>query len=260
MSVAEDLDRRGEALRTALAERFAAERAAGKTTKRNALRLALLWAIRQHAIEPGERLPSEAELTRILGVSLGTVQSALGQLQDLGVLVRRRGDGTRLASAEPLGPTVWHFRFRHIASGLPLRTVDHQLELMETTAEGEWSEYLGRETAYTLIRRQVLGDAGVRMGAEMYLKADDVPVSTLKADELRSTNIRVFLEKELGLQLVRAGHLARLVELTPRQAALFDLSPDAPYFRVGARVRTAEGTPFIFQHIYVPADTVAIEF
>lgn len=260
MSVAENLDGRGETLRTVLVERFAAERAAGKTTKRNALRLAILWAIRHGVIEQGERLPSEAELTRILGVSLGTVQSALGQLQDLGVVVRRRGDGTRLAGAEPLGPTVWHFRFRHNATGLPLRTVDHQVELMETTAEGEWSDFLGRDTAYTLIRRQVLGDADVRMGAEMYLRAGDVPVSTLRAEELRSTNIRVFLEKALGLQLVRAGHLARLVQLSARHAALFDLSPEGPYFRVSARVRTSDGEPFIFQHIYVPADTISIEF
>lgn len=243
-----------------LAERFKVELGAEKATKRSALRMALLWAIREHAITPGDRLPPEAELARILGVSLGTVQSALGQLQDLGVVMRRRGDGTRVANAEPLGPSVWHFRFRHNRSDRPMRTIDHQVELMETTAEGEWSAFLGGNRAYTLIRRQILGDEGVRMGAEMYLKADEIPLSTLRAEELRSTNIRVFLQKERGLTLVRAGHRARLTTLTPRQAALFDMPAGETCFEIAARVTTADGNPFYFQHIYAPARDLSLEF
>lgn len=242
-----------------LTERFRHEMTAAKATKRSALRLAFLWAIRQRAIQPGDRLPSEAELTKILGLSLGTVQSALGQLQDLGLLIRRRGDGTRLANAEPLGPNVWHFRFRHLATGLPMRIQELEVELMETTQEGPWCDFLGRGAAFTLIRRQIRADENLRIGAEMYLKADDVPLSLLRAEELQATNIRMFLQKQLGLAFARPAHSARLGMLGPRQAALFGMEPET-VFEVSASVCTADGRPFYFQLIYVPAARVAIEF
>ncbi|GAB5375947.1 MAG: GntR family transcriptional regulator [Acuticoccus sp.] len=252
-------DRRAQ-LAAILTERFLQEMTAEKATKRNALRLAFLWAIREHAILPGERLPSEAELTRILGLSLGTVQSALGQLQDLGLLIRRRGDGTRLASSEPLGPNVWHFRFRHLATARPMRILQLEVELMETTQDGPWSNFLGRGGAFTLIRRQILADENLRIGAEMYLKADKVPVSGLRAEELQATNIRVSLQKQFGLAFARPEHTAQVTTLSPRRAALFDLPAAGPVFEVGASVRTTDGEPFYYQLIYVPTDRVAIEF
>lgn len=90
-------------------------------TKRSAARLAIAAAIRDGVLQPGDYLPPELWLTGILGVSLGTVQAALRQLQQMGAIVRRRGDGTRVASGEPLGRDIWHFRFVAKDTGQPLR-------------------------------------------------------------------------------------------------------------------------------------------
>ena len=43
----------------------------------------------------GALLPSEAELCRCLSISRNTVRQAIGELEDEGLVVRKRGRGTR---------------------------------------------------------------------------------------------------------------------------------------------------------------------
>src|SRR5918992_4133836 len=43
---------------------------------------------------PGERLPPEQELSAHLGISRGTLRTALQRLEDTGEIVRRQGSGT----------------------------------------------------------------------------------------------------------------------------------------------------------------------
>lgn len=57
----------------------------------------LLDAIQAGTFAVGNRLPSEHELARSLGVSRPTVRQALGQLQLQGHITRRPGDGTYVA-------------------------------------------------------------------------------------------------------------------------------------------------------------------
>lgn len=55
--------------------------------------------LRSGALAPGERLPTEHELCRTLGVSRTTVRRALGRLTERGLLVRHPGRGTFVASS-----------------------------------------------------------------------------------------------------------------------------------------------------------------
>ncbi|HEY3776415.1 MAG TPA: GntR family transcriptional regulator [Solirubrobacteraceae bacterium] len=50
---------------------------------------------------PGDRLPPEQELAGMLGVSRGTLRSALRRLEDAGEIVRRQGSGTFVGSMGP---------------------------------------------------------------------------------------------------------------------------------------------------------------
>ena len=43
---------------------------------------------------PGERLPPEQELSGKLGISRGTLRTALQRLEESGEIVRRQGSGT----------------------------------------------------------------------------------------------------------------------------------------------------------------------
>ncbi len=60
-------------------------------------------AIAAGRLPPGSRLPAEPELARQLGISRGTVNAAWAQLARAGLLDRRPGRGTLVAST-PAGP------------------------------------------------------------------------------------------------------------------------------------------------------------
>ncbi|MFG2219551.1 GntR family transcriptional regulator [Streptomyces sp. NPDC048685] len=67
----------------------------------NALRAAILTKM----LQPGEQLPSQAELTKRYSVSRATVQRALRDLQDEGLVVARQGSGVfvRSRTERPVG-------------------------------------------------------------------------------------------------------------------------------------------------------------
>jgi len=83
------------------------------------VRDALLERIKSGKLKPGGILPSEIDLHRELGVSLGTLRKALGVLEAERIIVREPGRGTFVWSRQP-GRT--HSRFDPIraADGGPL--------------------------------------------------------------------------------------------------------------------------------------------
>src|SRR3954447_10532798 len=64
------------------------------TSKHADVRAALLRQVRSGRLRPGERIPTEAELGKLFGVSRITVTRAVRDLQAAGVVERRRGAGT----------------------------------------------------------------------------------------------------------------------------------------------------------------------
>ena len=229
-----------------------------RETKRSALRLALMSAIGDGVFKPGDRLPPEAELAQRLQLAPGTVQSALGQLQDLGLIIRRRGDGTRVADAEPMGPSVWHFRFRVLSTQRPLRLTSARIEVLRSNETGPWTEHLG-EGPYIVLRRRLSGD-GIGIGAEMYLPGDLINIDTIELSELEGVNLRVHLEALLGQRAQRPSTQVAIKTLAPRQAALFEMTPEASVFHITARTYLNHGRPFYHQDIYAPGDQLTLEF
>lgn len=228
-------------------------------TKRSAVRLAIAAAIRDGVLEPGDYLPPETWLTGILGVSLGTVQAALRQLQQMGTIVRRRGDGTRVASGEPLGRDTWHFRFVTKDTGQPLRITQERLWIDRVRTPGQWTEFLGGETDYVRIRRRVTLQDKTKVGAEMFLSAKAVPgLETMDPQELDMVNIRPFLEEQFGMAAANASHLVQTATLEDLSAKVFGLTPGLNVLEIHARAYTQEHAPVYFQRILVPAEKCSL--
>ena len=68
--------------------------------------LALRAWLATGAHRPGDRLPPELELAAMLGVSRGTLRTALDRLTDTGEITRRQGSGTYVGKA--VRPTAFH--------------------------------------------------------------------------------------------------------------------------------------------------------
>lgn len=230
------------------------------SSKRNALRIALVWAINADRLKPGSRLPPETALARDLGISLGTVQAALRQVQDLGLIERRRGDGTRVSAGTKFSPTIWHFRMHLVDTGEQFRIMHQEVEVLQSTEQGRWSEQLGALPSFLVIRRQIEGTEGIRIGAEMMLDPALVPPHLISASELRLTNLRTVIEQKLKIRAAGAKHRVRYENVDPRKLATFGLDLHQRTLRVDARTVLTDGRPFYFQTLYVPADQIELEF
>ncbi|MEM8689423.1 MAG: GntR family transcriptional regulator [Pseudomonadota bacterium] len=240
-----------DALATAMKEASLSPR----RTKRSAARLAIAAAIRKGVLKPGDYLPPEVWLTEILGVSLGTVQAALRQLQQMGAIVRRRGDGTRVASAEPLGRDIWHFRFVDKRTSHPLRISKERLSIDRVSEAGEWTDFLGGALDYVRIRRQVTLQDGTLVGAEMFLNAKAVPgLETVDPEELDMVNIRPYLEERFAMAAADASHVVQTGVVDAVSAEAFGLARGLEVLEIHARAITTAHKPVYYQRILVPSE------
>lgn len=246
-----------------LARHMAAERMVGGRTKRAAARLAIVRAIRSGQLREGQTLPSEGALSDFLGVSLGTVQAALRQLQQTGVIVRRRGQGSRIASTEPLDPGVWHFRFERARDGAPFHLLTDWITIELVRSAGPWSDFLSGNgsTDYVRIRRRYAAPGWPPVGAEMFIVARQVPgLERMPATELASINIRPYLQERFGISTIRADHRVCLVKIDRSVATSFHLPIGVSCFEIHARAYAHERRPVYFQRIYASASEFALNF
>ena len=65
----------------------------------------------------GDRLPPELELAAMLGVSRGTLRTALDRLEDTGEITRRQGSGTYVGKAVRPTAVLELEEIMHLASG-----------------------------------------------------------------------------------------------------------------------------------------------
>ncbi|MCF6233546.1 MAG: GntR family transcriptional regulator [Rhodobacteraceae bacterium] len=230
-----------------------------RCTKRTAARISIMNIIRSGIVKPGDLLPSEIELTKILGVSLGTVQAALRGLQDIGTIVRRRGDGTRVASGEPFAETIWHFRFMSREDGSPLRITDQKTRVDTVSTHGIWSDHLGQCAQYVRIWRILTLQNNVQVGAEMFLDSSLAKgLGETNASDLTHINIRPYLEETFGLTTARASHFVQTTELSRKTARKFNLSPEGIYYEIHAKTFSATQTPIYFQRIFAAINDCAL--
>lgn len=92
---------------------------------------------------PGDRIASEAELVKELGVSRMTVNRALRELTIEGVLTRVQGVGTFVATAKPQAAL---FAVRNIAEEIAERGHQHSAEVLSlasVAAPAEIASFLG---------------------------------------------------------------------------------------------------------------------
>jgi GntR family transcriptional regulator len=230
-------------------------------TKRTAVRLAISNSIKTGVLKPGDYLPSEKALAEMLNVSLGTVQVALGQLQDIGLLQRRRGDGTRVADAEPFTENVWHFRFLSRENNTPLRITESRLKMRRVSSDGYWSEFLGIEDSYFRITRKVRMQDGTRAAAQMYIPNSlSDGLSDINVKELELVNIRPFLETRLDLRITDRS--TRVSVVTPSNAKVerWELADQQPHYEINSTAFTDKKKPAYHQRILVAVSDCNLEF
>lgn len=125
-----------------LEEIVAAEARASHSPKYLRLFDAFAKGIRSGLFKPGERVPSETELTKRLPVSLGTVQKALTKLAASGMVVRNRKTGTYIADRRSQIGEVFVYRFTDPDTGRVMLPFVRVLSVVVDASSGPWREAL----------------------------------------------------------------------------------------------------------------------
>lgn len=206
----------------------------------------------------GSLLPGEIELAEQRGVSRATVRAALRQLQELGLISRRRRAGTRVEAARPrsdYAPSLTtledlvHYaaeteRRVHeiteivadddLAVRIGCRPGQRWLRLLTTRGDPRWPDR-------PIARTSVYIDPAYSPGVRRHVRRSKELISTI-------------IEQEHGTYAIEVRQEIRAVCLSPADAQLLRCETGAPALEVTRHYRDQTGRPFEITISVQPAD------
>lgn len=208
------------ALASELLEKYAPREMPG-VAKYAQLRETLVAAIRGGHWKPGSQLPPERELTRMTGFSLGTVQRALRDLAEAGVLVRSQGSGTYVAEGRGSIDEPLHLRFLG-REGEPtfLPLYPKVLARKRIDERGPWSEWL-RQTGADIVRisRRISVNGEFDLFNHFYFNAGTFPgIASAALSTLDGANLKQMLANEIRMPVTDVRQRVSYVKFTEEAA------------------------------------------
>jgi DNA-binding GntR family transcriptional regulator len=200
---------------------------------------------------PGERLPPEQELSAHLGISRGTLRTALRRLEESGEIVRRQGSGTYVGRAtsttldEGLEKLVSYSELAR-RRGVTLELGELQIE--EQRLGPEAAELFGRdpETPAVTVTRVLLldGQPGSWMRDVVNPGVELPPLAQVRqALERGEMVLDVLLQHGVPVAYTRAHILARVVTRRDRVGRALGVTETTAALEIEHTTCTAEGAP-----------------
>lgn len=217
--------------------------------------------VRDRALPVNSQLPPDHRLAALLGISLGTVQKALGNLAAQGCIRREHGRGTFVAAPRQALTGAWHFRFHDPDSDEPLPVYSLLLGRRVAGASPALARALGEDPAgYVEIERlfdiggRFLCHARLRLGATRFSRLLDYPRERLENVNLKDVFAEDFLAPTLAVR-----ERIRATRLDPEIAGHLGESAGVAAMRLDVLACGAGDAPLSFQEIHIPVTTCALD-
>lgn len=178
---------------------------------------------------PGSMLPKEVELANQLGISRSTVRQATNKLENEGLLKRKKGVGTTIASEKRLSTELNHWY--SFTKEMKERGVDVQNLLIKTDfvpADEKLSQYFKIELGRPVLRLSKLKGAGSE--PIVYFESYFHPrIGVTQKDDF-SIPLYSMLEAKYGIKVVTsdenitamlAGKMSTKLKVSPESPILF---------------------------------------
>ena len=195
-------------------EKFARPRLPG-VAKYAQLREILVAAVSAGHWKPGDKLPTESELTRLTPFSLGTVQRALRALVDEGLVVRTQGSGTFVAEGRAPIDAPLHLRFLGVEGEPTFLPLYPKVISRERISErGPWTGPL-RQTGGDIVRidRQLSVNGEFNVFNRFYLNCAMFPgIAEKPLAALDGVNLKQLLGKGFNMPITRVEQSVSLLK------------------------------------------------
>lgn len=215
--------------------------------KYRALRDAIFGAITNEEWKSGMRLPTEAELSKELPFSLGTIQKAYGQLVKDGLVVRSRGRGSFVAPIQGRMAEPWHCRFLG-DDGMILPVFPKLAGHQTLRGEKRWSDLFGPRAKIVRIDRFISINREFEVLSQFYA-IDTIarPLLDRPRRNVESANFKAILLREFGMPISRIVQTIARPDIKPARNLRW-----RPQLLLEATAYTAEGEVAYFQEIFLP--------
>jgi DNA-binding GntR family transcriptional regulator len=221
------------------------------------LREALCAAINAGHWEPGARLPSDSDLTRLTGYSLGTVQRALRELADGGVVVRSQGSGTYVSDGGGAIDAPLHLRFRGSADGEPAFLPLYPKVLSRTRAHGSgaWSAWLRPEGGTDIMRidRQLSVNGEFIVFNRFYFDAREFPdIAARPLATLDGANLKQLLGEAVSMPISDVEQHVSFVKFDAAACKAMGVKPGTRGLLLESAAAAGRGNPVYFLESFIP--------
>ena len=208
------------------------------------------------ALSPGDRLPSEDELTARFGVSRITVRKAVEGLVGRGLLEIRRGRGTYVCEPKIRQELTELSGFVEDMQALgrtpTARLLGHRVMAADKTVAGRLGLAVG--TRVVRIERVRLADGVPMSFDETYLPLE-IGRKVIKHD-LEAEPIFTLLEEKYGLPLVEAEYQLEAVACDAHVAQGLAVAPGSPVFRIERTSYSLDNRPVDYERLYYRGDLI----
>lgn len=179
--------------------------------------------------QPGEKLPSEVELSQVCGVNRNTLRQAISELAAIGLLRKEKGTGTFVASRTPVElrhklERILSFTDLMRESGVEQRTKILSKKIETAGEDVARALLLGPSKTVIVIRRVRAGDGVPLIYEESYLPKDIF--DGIQNMDLAGSMYKIMTE-QFKVSLARSKQTISAVNLDERIASILELSRNA---------------------------------
>ena len=219
--------------------------------------------IRSGGLRSGDMLPSEAALVEEFKVSRITVRQALSNMEQRGLVYRRRGRGTFVSA--PQVSQQLNREASTIIEALRSRGIEPEVRILgleQIEAPLRVSGRLGLEEdpIVTRLRRLYLHEDAPLALVDLFLPLAMSGVAEVlsQEDHLKETTYSVF-EKEMHIAIKEAKHIIHSTPLEADVAAALNVPPDSTCLSMDRITFAENGSVLELMTFYYPTDSFQFE-
>jgi DNA-binding GntR family transcriptional regulator len=215
---------------------------------------ALTQAITSGHWRAGDKLPTEGELAELTPFSLGTVQRALRNLVDQGVVIRHHGLGSFVAETDLRLEDPWHCRFLDDDGESFLPVYSKVVSREKVVSRGAWSRYFpGAGERLMLITRIINVDNEFNVFVRFFMDSSMLPgLSKAALKTLDGLNFKTVISRELSIPITRITHDVRAMKFDGQIAEAIGVRRGDPGIFMQAAAHMGDSTCIYYQEFSIP--------